>query len=173
MDSKVNTFVSEMGNFDLTGSRLESISCLGKSPTNVAPVVSPAEARASERLYQIIGASKTLPRTLGLWALVVDAARCDAWAMSEGLLATWIQDDDSELEETAAPCDQYFLLIRAIMTGWKCYEEGEHDVDKLVAAAVEAIEGDVTDHDLRLDLVQMIQEVFDQVVLPRHSREEC
>ena len=28
-----------------------------------------------------------------------------------------------------------------MMTGWKCYEEGERDVDELVAAAVEAIEG--------------------------------
>ena len=40
------------------------------------------------------------------------------------------------------------------------------DVDDLVAAAVEAIEGDVTDHDMCMDLIQTIQEVFDQVVLP-------
>ena len=128
------------------GSRLELFSCLGKSSTNVAPVVSPADAQASERLYQlaqIIGASKTLTGTLGLWALVVDAAPCDAWATSEGLLATLTQNDDTELEEAAAPHGQDFLLVRAMMTGWKCYE-GERDVDEMVAAAVEAIEGDVT-----------------------------
>ena len=32
------------------------------------------------------------------------------------------------------------------------------------AAAVEAIEGDVTDHDMRTDLIQMIPEAFAQVV---------
>ena len=40
----------------------------GESPTHVAPGVSPADARASERSYQqaeTIGASKTLPGTLG------------------------------------------------------------------------------------------------------------
>ena len=68
--------------------------------------------------------------------------------MSEGLLATMIQEDDTELEEAAAPYDEDFLLIRAVMTGRKYYEEGERDVDVLVAAAVEAIEGDVTDHDM-------------------------
>ena len=36
----------------------------------------------------------------------------------------------------------------------------------LVAAAVEAIEKDVTDQDMLMDLIQMIQEVFDQVDLP-------
>ena len=54
------------------------------------PVVSPADAQASESLYQlaeIIGASKTLPGTMGLWALAVDAAPWDASAMSQGLLA--------------------------------------------------------------------------------------
>ena len=66
---------------------MESIPCLGKSFTNDAPTGSPADTRASERLYQlaeIIGASKTLPGALGLCALVVDAAPCDACAMSEG-----------------------------------------------------------------------------------------
>ena len=165
----VNTFASETGNFDLTGSRLEFISCLGKSFMNVAPVVSPADAQASERLYQlaeIIGASKTLPGTLGLWAVVVDADPCDACAMSEGLLATLIHDDDTECEEAAAPYDQDYLLERAMMTGWKRYEEGERDVDELVAAAVEAIEGDVTDHDMCVDLIQAIQAVFGQAVFP-------
>ena len=85
---------------------------------------------------------------------VVDAAPCEAWALSEGLLATLVQDDDTELEEAATPHDQDFLLVTAIMTGWKCYEEGERDVDELVAAAVEAIEGDVTDHDMHMDLIQ-------------------
>ena len=32
----------------------------------------------------------------------------------------------------------------------------------LVAAAVEAIDKDVTDQDMLVDLIQMIQEVFDQ-----------
>ena len=85
----LNTFASDTGSLDSEGSNLESIPCLGKSFTNDAPVVSPADAQASERLYQlagIIGASETLPGTLGLWALVVDAAPCDARAMSESLL---------------------------------------------------------------------------------------
>ena len=67
--------------------------------------------------------------------------------MSEGLMATLIQDEDTEFEEAAAPHDQDASLERAITTGWKCYEEGERDVDDLVAAAVEAIVGDV--HKLR------------------------
>ena len=68
---KVDTFASETANFKLAGSVMESISCLGKSFTNVAPEVSPADAKAAEMLYQlaeIIGASKTLPGFLGLWA---------------------------------------------------------------------------------------------------------
>ena len=168
-DRKLNTFASDTGDFELTGRGMESIPCWGKSFTNDAPTVSPADTQASERLYQlaeIIGASKTLPGTLGLWAFVVDAAPCDACAMSEGLLATVIQDDDAEFEEAANSYDQDSLLERAIMTGWKCYEEGEHDVDKLVAAAAEAIEGDVTDHDMCMGLIQTIQEVFDQAVFP-------
>ena len=32
---------------------LESILCLGKSFTNVAPVISPADAQASDKLYQL------------------------------------------------------------------------------------------------------------------------
>ena len=46
---------------------------------------------APERLYQLaetIGASKTMPSTLGLLALVVDAAPYDIKDMSEGLLAS-------------------------------------------------------------------------------------
>ena len=43
---------------------------------------------------------------------------------------------------------------------------GVRDVDVLVAAAVEAIEKDVTDQDMLMDLIQMIQEVFDQVGSP-------
>ena len=48
-----------------------------------------------------------------------------------------IREDDTELEEAAAPYDEDFLLARAIMTGWKYCEEGERDVDELVAAAME------------------------------------
>ena len=124
---------------------MESISCLGKSFTNDAPTVSPADAQASERLYplaEIIGASKTLPGTLGLCALVVDARRL-----------CWRQQ-----------YDQDSLLERAFMTRWKCYEEGVRDIDELVAVAMEAIEGDVADHDMCMDLIQTIHEVFDQTV---------
>ena len=38
-------------------------------------------------------------------ALVVDATPCDASVMSEGLLATLIQEDDTEFEEPAARCE--------------------------------------------------------------------
>ena len=96
----------------------------------------------------------------------MDAAPCDARALSEGLLATMTQEDDTELEEAAATYDEDCLLVRAIMTGWKYYEEVERDVDVLVVAVVEAIEGDVTDHDMLVDLIQMIREVFDQVGFP-------
>ena len=47
---------------------------------------------------------------------------------------------------------------------------GERDVDELVAAAVEAIEGDVTDHDMCMDLTQTIEEVFDQAVFPEDRK---
>ena len=163
----LNTFASDTGSLDSEGSNLESIPCLGKSFTNDAPVVSPADAQASEMLYQlaeIIGASKTLPGTLGLWALVVDAAPCDARAVSEGLLATGIQDDDTEFEEAATPHGQDSLLERAMLMGWNCYEEEVRDIDELAAAAVEEIEGDVTDHGMCMDPIQTIQEVFDQAV---------
>ena len=86
--------------------------------------------------------------------------------MSEGLLATVIQDDDTEFKEAATPSDQDSLLERAVMTGWKCYEQGERDMDDLVAAAMEAIEGDVTDHGTCMGLIQTIQEAFDQAVFP-------
>ena len=135
--SKVNTFASETGSFDLTESGLESetvhlkvntFASLGKSFTNFAPMISPADAQAAEKLYQlaeIIRVSRTLPGTLGLWALVVDAAPCNASAMSEGLLATLIQEDNTESEEPAARCDQDSLLERAIRTGRERYEEGD------------------------------------------------
>ena len=89
---------------------------------------------------------------LGAWALAVDAAPHDVQAMSEGLLATMFEGKDTELEEAA--CDEDFLLVRAVTTGWKHYEEGVRDVDVLVAAAVEAIEKDVTDQDMLMDLIQ-------------------
>ena len=111
----------------------------------------------SERLYQlaeIIGTSKTIPGTLGLWALVVDAAPHDVKDTFEGLLATMIQETDTELEEAAY--DEDFLQVRAVTTGWKYYEEGVRDVDELVAVAVQAIEKDVTDEDMLIDLIQMI-----------------
>ena len=160
-----------------TGSKLRetanlkasTLVCSEKSSTNGAPEASPEDTQASERLYQLaetIGASKTVPGTPGLWALVVGAAPCDVRAMSEGLLATMIQEDDSELEEAAAPNDEEFLLVWAKMTGWKYYEEGERDVDVLMSAAVEEIEGDFTDHDTLTDPIQMIREVFDQVGFP-------
>ena len=49
------------------------------------------------------------------------------------------------------------------MTGWRLYGVGER-VDEQVAAAMEAIEEDVTDYDMRTDLLQKIQEVFDHAV---------
>ena len=42
--------------------------------------------------------------------------------------------------------------------------KGVRDVDELVAAAMEAVEEDVTDYDMCTDLVQMIQEIFDHAV---------
>ena len=111
----LNKVASNTSSLDSEGSNPESIPCLGMSFTNDAPTVSPADAQASERLYQlaeIIGASRTLPGSLRLCALVVDAAPCDACAMSEGLLATVIQDGDAKSEEDANPCDQDSLLER-------------------------------------------------------------
>ena len=67
------------------------------SPTNVTTEASLEDTQASEKLYQlagIIGASKTIQGTLGLWALVVDAAPHDVRAMSEGLQATMIQEEE-------------------------------------------------------------------------------
>ena len=57
-------------------------------------------------------------------------------------------------------------IWNGLMTGWKCYEEGVRDMDELVAVVMEAIEGDVTDHNMCMDLIQTIQEVFDQAVFP-------
>ena len=88
------------------------------------------------------------------------------------MLVTLIQEDesstwsaeDTELVEPAAQCDQDSWLGRATMTGCRMYGEGGRDVDELVAAAMEAIEEDVTDCDMCTDLIQMIQEVFDHAV---------
>ena len=67
----------------------------------------------------------------------MDAAPYDVRAVTEGLLATMIQGKDTELEEAAY--DEDLLMVRAITTGWKYYEEGVRDVDELVAAAVERL----------------------------------
>ena len=119
LSETVDTFDSDTG-LDLEGNNLESTPCLGKSFTNVAPVISLADAQASEKLAEMIGVRRILSGNLGLWALVVDAAPCDASAMSEGLLATLIQEDDTESEEPAARCGQDSLLGRTIRTGWEC-----------------------------------------------------
>ena len=151
---------------ETTNLKASTFACSGKSSTNVAPEASLEDTQKLPRdcLAEIIGASKTIPGTL--WALVVDAAPCDVRAMTEGLLATMIQEDGTELEEAAAPCGGDVLLVRAVMTGWKYCEEDVRDVDVLVAAAVEALGEDVTDQDMLMDLIQMIQEVFDQVGFP-------
>ena len=76
----MNTFDDDTGSFELTGNNLESIPRLGKSFTSAAPDISLADAHAFEKLHQLtesIGVSRTLPGTLGLWALVVDAAPGD------------------------------------------------------------------------------------------------
>ena len=88
----------------------------GVSSTNVISEASLEDTHVSERLYQLaetIGTSKTIPGTLGLWALVVDAAPHDVKVMSEGLLATMIKD--TELE--GAAYDEDFLLVWAVTTG--------------------------------------------------------
>ena len=118
----------------------------------------------SERLYQLaetVGTSRTIPGTLELWALVVDAAPHDVKDMSEGLLATMIKDTEPE----EAAYDEDFLLVRAVTTGWKYCEEGVQNMDGL-AAAVESVEDDVTDEEMLNDLIQMIREVFDQAAPP-------
>ena len=97
--------------------------CWEESSTHVTPEASLEDTQVSGRLYQLaatIGASESIPGTLGLWALVVDAAPQDVQAMSEGLLATKIQRKDTELEEAAYHED--FLLVWAVTTGWKYYE---------------------------------------------------
>ena len=48
--------------------------------------------------------------------------------------------------------------------GMERYEEGVRDVDELMAAAMEAIEGDVTDYDMCMDLTRTIQEVFNHAI---------
>ena len=99
------------------------------------------------QLAEIISASKTLRGTLGLWVLVVDAALCDASAMSDG-----------------SPMRSGFLAERAIMKDGSATRRACGDADELVAAAVDEIEGDVTDYDMCIDLIQMIQDVFDHTV---------
>ena len=62
----LDTFNSDTG-LDLESNNLDFVPCLGKSFTNVAPVISPAGAHASEKSYQlaeIMGVSRTLPGTL-------------------------------------------------------------------------------------------------------------
>ena len=121
----------------------------GESSTNVISEASLEDTHVSERLYRLaetIDTSKTIPGTLGLWALVVDAAPHDVKVMSEGLLATMIKD--TELDEAAH--DEDFLLARAVTTGWRYYG-GVRDIDELVAAAVEAVEDDVTDEEMLID----------------------
>ena len=133
---------------------------LGKSSTDVTSEASLEDIYVSEKLYQLaetVGTSKTIPG-----ALVVDAAAHDVKAMSEGLVAT--MSKDTELKE--AEYDEDFLLVRAVTAAWKYYGEGVRDVDELVAAVVEAVEDDVTDEDMLIDLNQMIREVFDQVGPP-------
>ena len=56
------------------------------------------------------------------------------------------------------------------MTRWNCDEEGVRDIDELVAVAMDAIEGDVTDDDMCMDLIQTIHEVFDQAVFPEDRK---
>ena len=155
-----------------TGSNLKA--CSEKSSTNVTPEASLEDTQVSERLCQLAetnGTSRTIPGTLGLWALVVDAAPKDVKDVSEGWLATMIKD--TELEEAAY--DEDFLLVRAVTTGWKYHEEGVRDIDELVAAGVESVEDDVTDEEMLIDLIQMIREVFDQVgsPCPRDISVEC
>ena len=72
--------------------------------------------------------------------------------MSELSLGALIQEDE---------LNQRGLQPDAI--GTPCWN-GERDVDELVAAAMEAIEGDVTNYYPCMDLIQTIQEVFDHAV---------
>ena len=64
----------------------------------------------------------------------------------------------------AARSDQDSLLERVMRTGWERYEEGERDVDELMPAAMEAVEGDVTDYDMCMDLTRTKQEVFNHAI---------
>ena len=132
-----------------TGSKSRETMNLGAS-TPACSEASLEDTYVSERLYQLaetIGTSKTIPGTLGLWP---SSWPHDVKDMFEGLLATMIKD--TELEEAAY--DEDFLLVRAVTTGWKYYEESVRDVDELVAVAVEAIEEHVTDEDMLLiDLI--------------------
>ena len=85
---------------------------------------------------------------------MVDAAPGDVSVRR--FTGTLIQEDDTESQDS--------LLELAIRTGWERHEEGERDVDELMAAAMEAMEGDVMDNDMCMDLIQTIQEVFDHAI---------
>ena len=67
-------FASDTGSLDSEGSNLESILCLGKSFANDAPVVSPVDAQASERMYQlaeIIGPARLSQVLLDSWWMLL------------------------------------------------------------------------------------------------------
>ena len=138
---------------------------LARRPRMSRPEASLEDTHVSERLYQLaetISTSRAIPGTLELCALVVDAVPHDVKDMAEGLLTSVIKD--TELEDAAY--DVGFLLVRAVTTGWKYYEEGVRDIDELVAAAVGSVEDDVTDEEILIDLIHMIREVFDQAGPP-------
>ena len=88
--------------------KVSTFACSGKSSTNVALEASLEDNQASESLYNWLRPS--VPARLSQaswgsgpssWMLPLAIFR----AMSEGLLATMNQEDDTELEEAAAPYD--------------------------------------------------------------------
>ena len=112
LNLKVNTIASETSRFDLMGSGLESVNVHLKVNTRLLGKVvhecrthDLASGRSGFREVVSVGrdywSQQDSPR-LGLRALVLDTAPCDASAMSEGLLATLIQEDDTASEEPAA-----------------------------------------------------------------------
>ena len=80
---ELDKFYVDFG-LDLEDNNLESIFCLGELFASVAPVISPADAQVGNA-----GVSRSRQGTVGLRAFVVDAAPCDACAMSESLHATF------------------------------------------------------------------------------------
>ena len=102
VNSEVNTSVSEMGNFEFMDSSLESILCSGMS--SVDATTSSGKGEPPSAAPSGYTGSK-LRETANSKALVEDAALCDVRGMSEGLLATMIQEYDTELEEAAALYD--------------------------------------------------------------------